>query len=493
MTFRRLLQTRRPRRNTCFIGVFAMLCVGASVSSLTATAGEMIASRSIVDAKPNSQQLSNKSLSASFMNEAFLNPDTTSHKAGYQVLGVSADTLHKGERFESGIKARGGIGLNEPTAYQYIYVPELYGSLTNSSKTTKYTLGRKILPWSEMDHQWGLGLWQPRFRWNHFLPEEQGLTGLSVDYENNDLQIIGFATPLYLPDQGPPMVLKDGSFSSPSQYFAAPASSMGLLGQNTRVRYQIDQPSITSIVFNPGAAAMIRYGGRTGFRSQLAYAYKPVNQIFLGVDGFLDLAGSDYDAIVTAHPRVVYHHLLSWEGGYYRDWTASWVGVTYERPVSDNTPAGWTIQQAAPAALVAVGTDFDVAHFSNEPTRVGASFLARNGGDASDRGPFATSGQSLFESRFQYHGAVAVSLKSPIPGILSEKLSTQTKVLYEVNNRSSALLTNLFYRVDRKWTVGVGGELLAAPAGTPSSGRHSDQISRTRANDRVYGGVTYVL
>lgn len=430
---------------------------------------------------------------AGLTSEAFFNPDTAKNQpAGYQVLGFGLESAHSGKLIETKAQLRGGVGLSDPTVYNYFLVPEAYVTTTPVvDAKTRYTLGRRILPWSDLDESWRLGVWQPRFRWNYLEPETQGLTGLFAAHKTEMFEIVAFATPLYLPDQGPSFKLKDGAFSSPSQYFTAPASKAALFSQGTRVHYDIDRPAIAKIVMQPATAMMVRYGHEKGTWTRLAYAYKPMNQLLIGVDGYLDL--NSYDAMVTAHPRVVYHHVTAWEGGYRGEAVGAWGGLTREWTMSDTTPASWTSQQTSPATLAGAGVGVDAFRWSSEPTRLGASVLKRTGGDENDGGPFANPSLSFFESRYPFHDAVSFDVKTPFPGELGRSLGVSTKVLYELNSRSSALVLRMKYQTARAWTLSLGGEILSAPPEAPTQGFGSDLISRYKANDRVYGGVSYVF
>ncbi len=430
---------------------------------------------------------------AALTSESFINPDTAKNQpAGYRVLGLGFEAAHSGKLIEAKALIRGGVGLSDPAVYNYFLVPEAYVTTTAVvDAKTRYTFGRKILPWSDLDEYWQLGVWQPRFRWNYLEPETQGLTGLFASHKTEMFEIVAFATPLYLPDQGPSFSLKDGIFSSPSPYFTAPASEGGFMNQKTHVHYGVDRPAIAKIVMQPAGVMMVRYGHEKGAWTRIAYAYKPMNQLLLGVEGYLDL--NSYDAMVTAHPRVVYHHVSAWEGGYRSDAVSAWGGLTREWTMSDTPPASWTSQQISPATLAGAGVGVYAFRWSSEPTRLGASVLKRTGGDENDRGPFANPLLSFFESRYPFHDAVSFDVKTPFPGELGRKLDVSTKVLYELNNRSSALVLRMKYQTARAWTLSLGGEILSAQPEAPTQGFGSDLISRYKANDRIYGGVTYVF
>ncbi len=422
--------------------------------------------------------------------ESFISPDPQSDVNRNQVIDAAFDGHWDVKNTESGLSARVAVGMNKPSLYQFYGVPEAYRTYRLTTDST-FTFGRKKESWSVADETWQLGMWQPRLRWNYLLPEQQGLTGLFYDKDFGDVGFEAFGSYLCLPDQGSKYNINDGKFESASQYFKFPASSTALFGQNTPVKYSVDMPSYTKLLFQPQVAAKLRLGPQEGFHSNLAYAYKPMNQIMMAVDGYLDL--NSYNAMVTVHPRILYHHLGTLEGIYSMRELKVWGSITREWPIADSTPPVWTTQQTATSTIAAIGSEFQSFRWSSQATRMGLSYMKRVGGDADDRGPFATQGASLFASRYPFKEAAMWNLWLPMPGSLGNRLSWNSKFMYEMNNQSSAVIGMFQYQIDRSWQATLGGEILSAKNDVPTSGNNSDMISQNRGNDRVYGGVRYAF
>ena len=45
-----------------------------------------------------------------------------------------------------------------------------------AARQSRLTFGRATRDWSVLDQEWGVGLWQPLFRWDYLRPEQMGLT-----------------------------------------------------------------------------------------------------------------------------------------------------------------------------------------------------------------------------------------------------------------------------------------------------------------------------
>ncbi len=433
---------------------------------------------------------SNTKTNLGVTSESYISPDPNSDVNRNQVVDLSFDGKWANEKAETGVSARAALGVNKPSLYQIWSVPEVYRTYKLSNEND-FTFGRKLENWSVADQTWQLGIWQPRTRWNFLLPEQQGLTGLFYSHSEEEFGFEVFGSYLFIPDQSAKYEINDGKFQSASQYFKFPASSTALFGQTTPVKYGVDMPSYSKLLLQPEAAAKVRIGPKEGFHTQLGYAYKPMNQVLMSVDGYLDL--NSYNAMVTVHPRVEYHHVGTLEGIYNNKDVSVWGSVTREWPVAESVASTYTSQQAAQTTIASIGSEFNAFKLFTHNTRMGISYLKRVGGDAEDKGPFASQGNSLFASRYPFKEAMMWNLHLPLPGKLGERLVWNSKFLYEMTNQSSAIIGMLKYNFDRNWNAVVGGEILTAKAEIPSSGVNSDLISQNRANDRVYGGVSYAF
>jgi hypothetical protein len=439
--------------------------------------------------KPQNEKL----LDLKYFSEGFFTPNEYGENQVYHVLEVKPKLENFTKTFHTKVEGRFGFGLNSINDYQYYAVPEAF--LETQNPNLNFSFGRKIENWSELDESWMLGLFNPRFRWNYFDPQEQGLTGLFVNYQTKSLQFKTLLSALYLPEQGPGYELKDGVFSSGSPYFQPPTNTVKVFDQSTSVYYNVQMPSIASIVLKPSFATSLKLKNEQGFGFRLGYAYKPMNQIGLGVDGKLNL--STLEAQVTAHPFVRYHELVSldllFEEPKDNDLNLNLSGVLELPKEASNVSQSWTIANSKPALITDLGVESKIIKTSKDSLKASLHYLKRQGGDALDSGPMANSTQSFFESRFPYKDALSFGIKGPMFGILERKINFKQSFVYELRNLSLASITRVNFQLTKDISLFTGAELLSSSPQTKTIGFDSDMISQNRSNDRVFGGISYVF
>lgn len=410
--------------------------------------------------------------------------------------GLQADLLLMFPRVQSG-KA-------SPTSY--FELPEAYVGTSPklASGWAQLSIGRRLETWSHLDEEWRLGIWQPRFRWDYLHPESVGLTGAFLALKAPWFRVVAWGSPIFIPERGVSMDAQDGSFRSDSRWFVPPPSMVSIFGRGTPVRYSLMVPEMRDLVEHAGGSIMARVGREgsegadAGFWGSVGYAFKPINQLVLSSDGYLQL--SEREAIraeATIYPRVGYHHLASLEGGYDTEAVDAWFSVLSERPDVPSVAARQTTQALEPALAMSSTVDVRVAGGLRDATRVDLSYLRQWGGNAGDRGPQAAGGSATsFEARYPFQTAVAVGVKSAA----LRRVQASTRLMYDVGHRGAVWSTELKYLVPgarNAWRLGVGADLMSAPetigAGGAGDADGTRLISRFRANDRVHAGVTYVF
>lgn len=370
----------------------------------------------------------------------------------------------------------------------YFEAPEAYVGLSPSGGPVEIRVGRSLEHWNHLDELWQLGIWQPRYRWDYFQPEQVGLTGLFVSYERGALRITGFATPISIPERGAPLDTANGQLSSPLRWFSAPPSTIDFNGAQRAVNYQIAMPSMGSLLLNPGAGITARIGGKQGAWSSVSYAFQPLNQPLLSVDGYFGINPTSGDAVnATVYPRIIYHHLLSLDTGYeYHRWSG-WLSVLAENPVLDSTPSTWTNQMVSPSRAGCASVDY---HWG-EPSRaqhVGLSYLRQFGGNQPDSGDFAAPGATLFESRYPYQSALMLNGGSMLPG----KVHLSSRLIYDLGHNGIIWSPEISYSPSRVLAFDLGADILSSGLAN-STEIASNFIDQNRVNSRVRGGVTYVF
>jgi hypothetical protein len=185
---------------------------------------------------------------------------------------------------------------------------------------------------------------------------------------------------------------------------------------------------------------------------------------------------------------VLYHELVSLEGGYQTEPMSAWVSVLGEHPFTDISPSDWTTQEVTPSLAMSSTFDFRIAGSPQRPTRMDFSYLRQWGGNAGDQGPDASGGSaSNFEARYPFQSALAMGLRSDAVA----KVSASTRLIYDIGHQGTIWSTEIRYAPKVNWMLGVGADLLtSAQTDDPDD---TDLIGRYTANDRVHAGVTYVF
>jgi hypothetical protein len=334
-----------------------------------------------------------------------------------------------------------------------------------------------------LDDEWSLGIWQPEFRRDYLSPAQAGLAGAYLEIlPEGHFRLTAFGSPGFIPERGVPIEQRDGTLSSHSRWFVSPPSSVSLFEQQTPVDYELEVPKLTKLVAHPGGGLMLGWQNSQGSWSSLAYAYKPINRLLLGYDGYLDVSRSV--VMAKLYPRVLYHHLAALQGGFRGRGFGATLAVLGEKPVRDKTPESWTTQEISPSLAMSSSVELSPWGASERKTSFALSYLRQWGGNEADAGPFASPGVSSFESRYPYQSALALDLKLPFRRFLAS-----SRMVHDFVNEGTLVRAELRYRPDNRWTMGIGADLLGA--GDTGGVNDANFISRYRSNDRVHGGVSY--
>ena len=122
------------------------------------------------------------------------------------------------------------------------------------------TLGRRRFEWSNADQFWGLGMWQPRFLWDTFRPETDGLTGAFYTYESQQWKFLAFASPMTIPDRSFPVVSQNGKLVSSSPDWLPPFSELQLLNRTVPIQLRpSDARAKPELLVKPGVALSVHY------------------------------------------------------------------------------------------------------------------------------------------------------------------------------------------------------------------------------------------
>ncbi|MCM2279176.1 MAG: hypothetical protein NDJ89_13955 [Oligoflexia bacterium] len=382
----------------------------------------------------------------------------------------------------------------------YFEAAEAY--LSSSRKLAPVTLGigRKLEEWNQLDEYWRLGIWQPRFRWDYIRPETVGLTGGYLTLELPGVRVVGFATPVFIPERGVDIAIANGSMSSASPWFIPPPSQMLVLDRPTPVAYSLEIPPIQEIVFRPSAGVLARVGAansrQEGAWASAGLSWKPMNQLLLAYDGFLQHSSSGPQVVrAMIYPRVGYHRVISAEAGYNSPSVRGWVSTLYDRPDRDITPGELTRQEVSPAFAFAPTLDFMMPGLGKVDSRMELGYLQVKGGSAPDTGRFAKGNGTVFDGRYPFTQAVVFGMRSRFAmlGGFGERVSASTRLLRDLAHPGSIYSMEISVRPAPAWNVQLAADILGSDMPQDPSVAGSDYIGRYRGNDRFYGEISYVF
>lgn len=350
-------------------------------------------------------------------------------------------------------------------------------------------VGRHKSIWSELDHEWSLGIWEPRNRWDYLRPIEVGLIGGFLSVNTPLVRAEVFASPIFLPEAGPPSQLENGTFNSNNPWFSPPAPFLSFNQQLVPIRYGMDSFNAMELISKFGASGKVRVGREnSGPYLQLSGAYKPMNQLMLGYDGLLNLASQE--ANIKLKPAVGYQRLVGVDGGLL-NWNrfSQKISVLSETALMPPNTDGYTYRQASNAISYSTQTRYTLNESTSSFLSLG--YMRRLGGNTGDKGKDAVAGESIFEDRYTFSSAMKLAVASDLSFMSLGSFFAESDLTYDFIDQSEIFRLKLTYRPQYNLSFMLGTDLLGTqmPAGSYSQ----SWIRSFNYNDRVYGGVSYVF
>lgn len=293
-------------------------------------------------------------------------------------------------------------GLFAPgnSVLSYLNIREIYFSNKIDDKSVIH-IGRKLHNWSSLDTVWNLGVYQPQFKWNPLMPENQGLTGIFWNKNDDAFGLTLFASPLYIPHQGASYEIKDGQFQAGNPWFQSPPQNIKFQNQLLPIDYNINKPETTDVVFQTQYGAQLRLGDNRGFFGNVAAMYKPSNQLALGYKGVLVTTRVRID--IT--PKVYFENVYSSDLGYRGDWGVAQLSLLYSKPQNPSFDSDFNAPQFKESVMW--GPQF---LFKLKPFDFFIGYLDTSGGEIKDVGPDASDDRASLSERFLYKQAVQAQI-----------------------------------------------------------------------------------
>jgi len=404
-------------------------------------------------------------------------------RTGNLALSASVRALGNNGGFHFGVDADALYGLRKSN-YRYLAVNEAFAGY--DQRNFSVYVGRKRYFWNELDSYWGLGLFQPRFRWDYLNERENGLFGLFIGHQSEFLQATVYATPLFIPEQGAPFDIAGGNCKTSSPWFACPASSINLFNQATDVRFALEIPPVRELIGHGGGGGTVRVGRELGAFGRASFTHKPINNFLLSYEGKLDLSSLQVPAVIR--PRVLYADLLAFDAGWISPQHSVTASALWEWPKRDVTPVTWNTQETYKATLT--GLTFKTMPFAGtfRLTRLELSYLHREGGNGPDQGPFVSPGNDVFEPRYAFKNAYSLALFTPFLDRWARTFLFTTRFVLDTVNEGNILQSDIYVRPIATAYLNLGLDILGSASRSPV-----DFISRYQRNDRFRAGVTYAF
>jgi hypothetical protein len=351
-----------------------------------------------------------------------------------------------------------------------------------------FSLGRKKFVWSLWEKRWGQALFQPRFFVDKLHNDDAGLVGLFFEKKYNFLSMrLGFL-PIHIPESGPHFYAKNQALVSRNAWFTPPPAQFNYKGVPTDISYMISQPSMGTAIGHPGAVAEVEWKPSEFSFSRFSYAYKPMPQIIMGFPLDHQFMLSSNSMQLQLHPRFLYHHVANFDFGWMHRTGEAGLSLAVEKPIRDKTPATWETQEVTDATIASVYSDWWLD--SSHRTTAGLSVLKVWGGDAKDRGDIEST-QNLFERRYQYTDAVALSFRRNWLNSKVPNLDAGVRILFDRIQSGFIYSADITARVQRSLSVTAGVDFFGLLIGAAPS---TDQFMHVyRGNDRLSMGMNYVF
>lgn len=416
------------------------------------------------------------------LSDSFISPDfEATQKTTYQFVGAHLKT----DPFADGIlkmDISGGVALGAPLM-NYLNIGEFY-TQSRLGEEAAFYVGRKRMTWSELDARWDLGVWEPVFKWNPLSPERQGLTGLFWQVDRPYYTLMLFASPLYIPDQGPSFEIENGSFVKGSPWFRRPPESIRLWDEATGIDYRFQKPEETQVVLQNSFGMKVSVGDPQGFRAQASYAYKPANQLAIGYEGNLGLG--EQKGVVNLQPQVFYHSLMGGDISYRVHNVRFGMSAINDRPSEDEIfEEKWTHPVFEQALLLS-----PYVEWSNARWGVSFQHLEIVGGKVTEEGEFADPNRAALMTRYPYTQAQQAALMTNYAFGKNRRLISKLSWTHSEKNAFDLVRVSARLRLSGLWSL--MGEAQLVKAG-PLSVDNQNEIAQFVNNDRLMLGVGYVF
>jgi hypothetical protein len=414
--------------------------------------------------------------------DSFISPSFEStEKTNYQFAGMS---LKSAPQSEDAVKMNieGAMAFGSPLL-NYLDISEFYFQ-SRPSESERLFIGRKLMMWSDLDTRWDLGLWQPLFQWNPLNPEPQGLTGIFWQGERPLYSITVFASPVFIPNQGPAFEIVNGQFVAGNPWFRRPPESVRIFSESTKVEYNFEKPNESQVVFQTSYGARLTFGSPETTFVQASYMYKPSNELALGYTGILD-TGS-LKGMVDLKPAVFYHTLIGLDVSQRLRYVRFGISGVADRPQKEmDFEDRWTRPEFSEAYLISPFLEIGRPEFL-----VTLQSLNISGGEIREVGDMASTDRPPLTLIYPYQQALKATVENRLGFQGMRRLISRVSYTTSQKNAFDYVQWNMNYRFSSLWSVYSELGLLKAGETTVDN---QNEIAQFKNDDRFMIGAAYVF
>ena len=383
-----------------------------------------------------------------------------------------------------------GVASGFKSSQNYLIVADAAMTYT-PNESTALTVGRKTQHWSALDEAWSTTLWQPTYAPDPLRPEQLGLTGFFGQWKGSGIKVTAFASPFFIPDITPDIRTEDGHLLIDNRWRRQRTEDFDFSGHNNRMYYNIKVPETSKIVSQASGALNVELGSRNdGAWVSGSIARKPNNELLITRQNYKLV---DQDRVnVELSAQVGSHEVRSLDLGY----TAAYAGVVLS--ALQDTPDFTTAEERDTviqklSAINAYGAHLEVKPmpFRFPTLTTSLNYLRVFGGEIEDvMENGARDDRQLFDSRIMYRNALSFDVQGELARIARRPLISKFKYLYDWEQRGILISTEFQFFPTNNWGVLVGADMLGVE---DENYKPTAFLNQFRANDRFYGGLTYVF
>ena len=234
------------------------------------------------------------------------------HSQDYSEVALGWNYIKKGENWDRGLDGQMFFSVGR-RGEVYAHLREAF--LTYKlNKHNKIDFGRVKKPWSLIDKHWALGLWEPSLKTDGFQFSREGMAGLFYNQQTGPWRLTLYASPLFLPDQGPQVKVEEGQLISYNRWFNNRVESVRIGEINSPLVYTLHTPEVNDVLFQESFAVDMSWQGKK-VSAHIAFADKPINQLFIGVQPLHNVSVKNVrkESYIHLYPQVHRHRLYTAE------------------------------------------------------------------------------------------------------------------------------------------------------------------------------------